>query len=99
MYRLTMAVVASLCVLPFAMGASSPQKAPPGLEKNLSRDLKKEAQHRKQNEAFVITEDTEVKLDGRLCKYEEVPGNAAIILLELAADQKSILKVHFQTKK
>ena len=42
---------------------------------------------------------TEIKLDGRACKYQDVPGSAAIILLELASNKKAVLRIHFRTKK
>jgi hypothetical protein len=46
---------------------------------------------------FVLTEETEVLLDGEPCKYAAVPGHARIVHLEIAADRKTVLKIHFQT--
>jgi hypothetical protein len=46
---------------------------------------------------FVLTEETEVLLDGEPCKYAGVPGHARIVHLEIAADRKTVLKIHFRT--
>jgi hypothetical protein len=48
---------------------------------------------------LVITEKTEVKVDGKSCQYEQVPDGADIVLLEVAADKKMILRIHFRSKK
>jgi hypothetical protein len=47
---------------------------------------------------FVITAKTEIKLDGKDCKYEDVPDDAEIVLLEVAADRRTILIIHFESK-
>jgi hypothetical protein len=54
---------------------------------------------RQQPDGFVITAQTEVLLDGRPCRYDDVPDGAAIVQLEVAADGKTVLKVHFRTRK
>jgi hypothetical protein len=48
---------------------------------------------------FVLTNQTEVLLNGKPCKYEQVPGGASIILMEVAEDNKTVLKVYFRTQK
>lgn len=50
-------------------------------------------------DSFVITEQTEVQVDGKPCRYGEVPAGAAIVLLEVAADGRTVMKVHFRTTK
>jgi len=52
-----------------------------------------------QKQDFVITDDTEVKLDGHVCKFQDVPGTATVVSLDVAADKKTILKIHFTSKK
>jgi hypothetical protein len=47
----------------------------------------------------VLTEQTEVLLNGKPCKYADVPGHARVVLLELAEDNKTVLKIHFRTGK
>jgi hypothetical protein len=49
--------------------------------------------------AFTLTPQTEILLDGKPCKYEEVPSHARIIHMEVAGDEKTVLKVHFRTRK
>jgi hypothetical protein len=48
---------------------------------------------------FVLTEQTEVLLNGKPCKYEDVPAGASIVHLEVGIDNKTALKIHFRTRK
>jgi hypothetical protein len=48
---------------------------------------------------YVLNERTEVLLDGKPCKYENVPANASILRMETAADQKTVLKIYFRSRK
>jgi hypothetical protein len=48
---------------------------------------------------FQVTEQTEVLLDGKPCRYAEVPATAVIIKMEVAEDKKTVLKVHFRSRK
>lgn len=53
-----------------------------------------------QDPAYRITEQTEVMLDGRKCRYEEVPTIAKIIFMEIESEEsKVILRIHFQDRK
>src|SRR5262245_18761399 len=52
-----------------------------------------------QSSDFVLTTKTEVHLDGQTCKYENVPANDKIVFLELAADEKTIVKIYFESRK
>jgi hypothetical protein len=47
---------------------------------------------------FTMSDQTEVQLDGKACKYADVPNDAQITLLEVSKD-RVILKIHFRTKK
>ena len=40
-----------------------------------------------------------MKLDGHACKFQDVPGTATVVSLDVAADKKTILKIHFTSKK
>ena len=57
------------------------------------------AEEKKDDQKLVITDKTEVQLDGQDCKLTDVPATAAVVSLEVAADKKTILKIHFQSKK
>lgn len=46
---------------------------------------------------FVVTEDTDVRLDGRPCQWADVPESASVLTLDLAADGKTVLRVFFRS--
>jgi hypothetical protein len=48
---------------------------------------------------FVVTAQTEVLLDGKPCKYELVPGSASIVRLELGADNRTVVRIHFRARR
>jgi hypothetical protein len=59
-------------------------------------------EQRTQGEAepeFVVTRGTVVLLNGKPCRYEDVPSHARIVRMEVAADKKTVLKVYFRTGK
>jgi hypothetical protein len=50
------------------------------------------------NDEFRITRQTEVLLDGRPCRYEQIPDGATIILLETVTNlSKEISRIHFRS--
>src|SRR5438105_4612652 len=101
MTRLTGALVALLSFLPPASASLAPPKDRPPLQgKELSRlppDSPREGSAPGQEE-FAITNETQILLNGRPCRYRDVPGNAAILRMEVTPDKK-ILKVHFGTQR
>jgi hypothetical protein len=48
---------------------------------------------------FQVTDQTEICLDGKPCKYAQVPCHASIVRMEVAADTKTVLRIEFQTGK
>ena len=48
---------------------------------------------------LVITAATEIQVNGRACRLDEVPAGAEIILLDVATNSAVIRKIHFQTRK
>jgi hypothetical protein len=48
---------------------------------------------------FALTEQTTVLLDGKPCRYQDVPANARIVHMEVAADRTTVLTIHFRTGK
>ena len=46
-----------------------------------------------------LTTDTKVFLDGKSCRFQDVPATATIVRLELAEDGKTINRVEFRSKK
>jgi hypothetical protein len=51
---------------------------------------------RAQSSDYTVTEETEVLLNGKPCRYKEVPDNATILRMELGPDNKTVLKIHFR---
>jgi hypothetical protein len=50
------------------------------------------------NDEYRITQDTEVLLDGRPCRFEQVPKDATIVLLEtITNESKEISRIHFRS--
>lgn len=48
---------------------------------------------------YVLTERTEILLNGQPCKYADVPAHASILRMELAADKKTVIRILFRTAK
>jgi hypothetical protein len=102
MTRWMLVLLMPFLILPAATASLSPRQRP-----SVRTDLPAHvvaSLHRKSstasNEDFRLTEKTEVLLDGRPCRYKDVPDGATIILLETATNEsKEILKIHFQTTK
>jgi hypothetical protein len=69
---------------------SSPKLSVDALEQAVARETPSE---------FVVTDRTEILLNGQPCKYEKIPGHASIIKMEVAADKKTVRKIHFRTRK
>ena len=69
---------------------SSPKLSLKALEQTVGQEMPSE---------FVVTDRTEILLNGKPCKYEEVPGHASIVKMEVAADKKTVRKIHFRTRK
>jgi hypothetical protein len=98
MVRLTMALAASLFVITPAFAALAPRKAPVDFGAAAPHKLVKQtSESAKDDGDLVIDDDTEIKLDGKDIKYEDVPKDAQIILLDVSADRK-IRKIHFRSK-
>ena len=53
-----------------------------------------------EKDEFRITEKTEVLLDGRPCRYEQIPEGATIVLLETVTNEsKEISRIHFRSQR
>jgi hypothetical protein len=48
---------------------------------------------------YVMTDRTEVFVDGQPCAYERVPPQARIVKIDVAANQRTVLKIYFKTQK
>ncbi len=99
MIRWMLIPLVSLTLLPVAVASLAP-KPQLDVRKNLPVDIFASQRQPPANDEFHLSTTTEVLLDGRPCRYEEVPDGATILLLETATNEsKDILKIHFQTPK
>ena len=105
MTRLTLTLAAWMTLVPMASASLTPRKEPrwPGKDvpsaPKLPAGTSEPAAGRRDPSEFVVTGRTRVLLDGKPCKYEEVPAHARIVGMEVAADRKTVLEVRFRTGK
>ena len=109
MIRLTIALAVWIGLVSVAPASLAPRREPRignGLLAQASRrstqvvqqPARKAARAEAQPE-YVLTQETEVLLDGKPCKYEDVPATASIVKMEVAADRKTVLRVRFRSRK
>jgi hypothetical protein len=89
----------SALALEQATGRGTRSEVPPAQAARLSALAREQAAGRETQSEFVMTDQTEVLLNGKPCKYADVPGDARIVRMELAADNKTVRKIHFRTGK
>jgi hypothetical protein len=99
MMRPTMALVAFLVFVSISDAGLVRRTEDGVLKQRIDQRLVRTAPAPAANDELVITEQTEVKLDGQTCRYADVPEDAEVVLLELSADKKAVLRIHFRTKK
>ncbi len=107
MARLSLALLACLCLVSSASAALSSlhkKNDPTPFGHRLALELKQSAPAVAPSTAtsepeLVINDRTEVQVDGRACRYQDVPANAAIVFMEVAVDKKTVLKVYFKASK
>jgi hypothetical protein len=107
MTRLTLALTAWMSLVSVVSAALTPRKEPPTVGNEVGQakaakiatEAREQAAGRVTNSEFVLTDQTEVLLNGKPCRYEKVPGDASIVQMELAADNKTVLKIHFRSRK
>jgi hypothetical protein len=99
-------MIRSALVLAVVLGWLSPLSATltpaprPGVtSKETLTNLAKQPRPSAGPQEYVLTSTTEIKLDGQPCRYEDIPANAEVTVLEVGADHRTILKMHFRRKK
>ena len=107
MARVTLVLLSLLCFLS-PVGASltprpgSPlpgRDVPASLAMSLPPGLAQAASVPSPRDQYQITDQTEVSLDGRPCRYTDVPGGAGIVKMEVASDGTTVLKIHFRSRR
>jgi hypothetical protein len=107
MIRLTLALAALMSLVSVAPATLAPRKdrLPLGNETPRAQTLQVPAAAQPQGAGqggkseYVLTTQTEVLLNGKPCRYQEVPASARIVRMEVAEDNKTVLKIHFRTGK
>jgi hypothetical protein len=104
---LTLVVTAWMSFVSVATASLAPPRKSPGLDKELARALAtsvppalvQQTTAPAAEPEFNVTNETEILLDGRPCSFKDVPADASILKMEVAADRKTAQKIHFRTRK
>jgi hypothetical protein len=101
MLRLPLLLSLALCAVAPAHAAQSSSSPRSGLLPEVKKAFHQPRQEAKANTGLdlVINQQTEIRLNGRGCRYEDIPANASVNLLEVGADRRTVLRIHFQTEK
>jgi hypothetical protein len=107
MTRLTLVLAAWISLVSVASASLTPRKEFPALREDVSQVRATtlmarawaQVAGRGTGSEFVLTNETEILLNGKPCKYEAIPRYASIVLMEVAEDQRTVLKIHFRTGK
>jgi hypothetical protein len=98
MIRLVIASVMFLASVPLASAMFVQAKSEPAL-KSIAGQVPEMARAPETKRDLVITAETEIKVDGRVCGLDQVPADAQVILVEVGPDRSEIRRIHFQTRK
>ena len=103
MTRLTLASAAWMILVSVASASLTPRNERPPLGPPLPRvqapKAAAEVMSHKATPEFKVTEQTEILLDGKACRYQDVPEQATILRMEVAPDGKTVLRIHFRARK
>jgi hypothetical protein len=107
MVRVTLVLLSLLSFLPPAGASLMPRPDSPlpgrdvhdSLARSLPPGFDQAAAAPSPKDQYQITEQTKVTLDGRPCRYADVPGGAGIVKMEVAADGTTVLKIHFRSRR
>ena len=100
MIRYFLTLMSWIALLPSANAMITPHRDFSPLRESGYHPFVKRLTALAQDRPYQITEQTEVLLDGRTCKYQEVPNSAEIIQMEIDSDiSRGIVRIHFQSRK
>jgi hypothetical protein len=107
MIRLTLTLATWISLVSACWASLAPPKVPPRFGSEFFHARASELPDRPPQQAegpgvlgeFVLTDRTEILLNGKPCRYEEVPEHASIVKMEVAADKKTVRKIHFRIRK
>jgi hypothetical protein len=96
------AAIALLCIVPTAAASldrPKPDVRPAGIRLSRVKPISPEGTRVPPPAEVQVTSDTEVYLDGRPCKYNDVPAGASVASMVLAPDRKTLLRIDFHSPK
>jgi len=105
MTRLTLTLAVWMSLVSLASASITPAKEPHPLGKAPLKarshlpEVPEQTLEQRSPSEYLVTERTEILLNGKACKYADVPAHASITRMEVAADKKTVLKIHFRTRK
>jgi hypothetical protein len=107
MVRIPLVLLSLLCLLSAAGASLTPRPDPPAsrrdlpasLTRSLPPGLAQTASAPSPKDQYRITDQTEVTLNGRPCRYADLPAGAAVVKMEVAADGTTVLKIHFRSRR
>lgn len=98
MVRWIVVLLVSLFYLTPVCASLAPKEHPAGNKLVLLKSRSSLYAVAAKHDEFRITEKTEVLLDGRPCRYEEIPDGATILLLETVSNESTeIARIHFRS--
>jgi hypothetical protein len=98
MLRYSLALIVLLNCLSVVSAMFTPQASNLRQVKDLSSEFRQVARVPEQKRELVITAETQIQVNGRPCRLDEVPAGAEIILLDVGANSTVIRKIHFRTR-
>jgi hypothetical protein len=107
MIRLTLTLAVWMVLVPVASASVTPRSERPAYDNPALRNLAvkprgevlRSLPAKETTQDFTLTEQTEVLLDGKPCRFQDLPAQATIVGMEVAADRKTVLKVRFRSGK
>jgi hypothetical protein len=108
MCRVMLVLATWMCLVPTAFAALSSRSQAPLLAGNFhpavsavisSRTETHLVERTEPGSGFNVTEQTEVFLNGQPCHYEDVPADASVVRMQVGADKKTVIRIHFRTRK
>ena len=107
MARMSLVLLGLLCFFSPANAALAPRPdcpapgrdVPSSLVQSLPPGFTQAALAPSPKDQYQITDQTQVTLDGRPCRYADVPSGAGVVKMEVAADGTTVLKIHFRSRR
>jgi hypothetical protein len=99
MMRVVISTVVLFASASLASAMFAPTRTESGEMKSLTRPVPELTRASEAKRDLMITAETEIKVDGRVCGVDQVPAGAEVILIEVGSDRSVIRRIHFQSKK